>query len=357
MDQETLALFRTLTELPGTSGNEHAVRKFMKSELEKYSDEIVQDRLGSIFGLKKGPVDGPTVLVAGHMDEVGFMVTSITDNGMIRFQPLGGWWSQVLLAQRVQIITDNGPVIGVIGSIPPHLLEESQRSKPMDIKNMLIDIGADDKEDAMKIGIIPGQQIVPICPFTPMANEKKILAKSWDNRYGCGLAIELLKDVQGETLPNNLYSGATVQEEVGLRGAQTSAFMIKPDIFFALDASPANDMSGNKSEFGQLGKGALLRILDRTMVTHKGMREFILDTAETHSIPYQYFVSQGGTDAGRVHQANEGIPSGVIGICSRYIHTAASMIHIDDYAAARELIGKLVRACDKTTLESILNNG
>ncbi|MFJ7974546.1 M42 family metallopeptidase [Peribacillus sp. JNUCC 23] len=357
MNQETLALFKTLTELPGTSGNEHAVRKFMKSELEKYSDEIVQDRLGSIFGLKKGPVDGPTVLVAGHMDEVGFMVTSITDNGMIRFQTLGGWWSQVLLAQRVQIITDNGPVIGVIGSIPPHLLEESQRAKPMDIKNMLIDIGADDKEDAMKIGIIPGQQIVPICPFTPMANEKKILAKSWDNRYGCGLAIELLKDVQGETLPNNLYSGATVQEEVGLRGAQTSAFMIKPDIFFALDASPANDMSGNKSEFGQLGKGALLRILDRTMVTHKGMREFILDTAETHSIPYQYFVSQGGTDAGRVHQANEGIPSGVIGICSRYIHTAASMIHIDDYAAARELIGKLVRACDKTTLESILNNG
>ncbi|KMY51299.1 M42 family metallopeptidase [Peribacillus loiseleuriae] len=357
MNQETLALFKTLTELPGTSGNEHAVRKFMKSELEKYSDEIVQDRLGSIFGLKKGPVDGPTVLVAGHMDEVGFMVTSITDNGMVRFQPLGGWWSQVLLAQRVQIITDNGPVIGVIGSIPPHLLEESQRSKPMDIKNMLIDIGADDKEDAMKIGIIPGQQIVPICPFTPMANEKKILAKSWDNRYGCGLSIELLKDLQGETLPNNLYSGATVQEEVGLRGAQTSAFMIKPDIFFALDASPANDMSGNKSEFGQLGKGALLRILDRTMVTHKGMREFILDTAETHSIPYQYFVSQGGTDAGRVHQANEGIPSGVIGICSRYIHTAASMIHVDDYAAARELIGKLVRACDKTTLESILNNG
>src|SRR6476620_8220394 len=114
MNEETLTLFKTLTELPGTSGNEHAVRKFMKSELEKYSDEIVQDRLGSIFGLKKGPVDGPTVLVAGHMDEVGFMVTSITDNGMIRFQPLGGWWSQVLLAQRVEIITANGPVTGVI---------------------------------------------------------------------------------------------------------------------------------------------------------------------------------------------------------------------------------------------------
>jgi putative aminopeptidase FrvX len=295
-------------------------------------------------------------MVAGHMDEVGFMVTNITKNGMIRFQTLGGWWSQVLLAQRVQILTENGPVIGVIGSIPPHLLDDSKRNKPMDIKNMLIDIGADDKEDAIKIGIKPGQQIVPVCPFTPMANNKKIMAKAWDNRYGCGLAIELLKETKDETLPNILYSGATVQEEVGLRGAQTSASLIKPDIFFALDASPANDMSGDKNEFGQLGKGALLRILDRSMVTHRGLREFILDTAETNSIPYQYFVSQGGTDAGRVHISNEGIPSGVIGICSRYIHTHASIVHVDDYAAAKELLVKLVRACDKTTVETIRQN-
>lgn len=356
MNQETLKLFKTLTELPGAPGNEHAVRTFMRSELEKYADEIVQDNLGGIFGVKQGNIEGPRVLVAGHMDEVGFMVTSITDNGMIRFQPLGGWWSQVLLAQRVQIITDNGPVTGVIGSIPPHLLEEAQRNKPMDMKHMMIDIGADDLDDVRKIGVKAGQQIVPICPFTPMANEKKILAKAWDNRYGCGLAVELLKDLIEETLPNTLFSGATVQEEVGLRGAQTAAFMIKPDIFFAMDASPANDMSGDKLEFGQLGKGALLRILDRSMVTHKGMRDFILDTAESNNIPYQYFVSQGGTDAGKVHIANEGVPSGVIGICSRYIHTHASMIHVDDYAAARELLGKLVRACDKTTVESIKNN-
>jgi putative aminopeptidase FrvX len=350
-------LFKTLTELPGAPGNEHAVRKFMREQLEKYADEVVQDRLGSIFGVKRGNEKGPTIMVAGHMDEVGFMVTSITDNGMIRFQPLGGWWSQVLLAQRVQIITDNGPVIGVIGSIPPHLLNEEQRKKPMEMKNMLIDIGADDREDAEKIGIKPGQQIVPICPFTPMANEKKILAKAWDNRYGCGLSIELLKELKDETLPNILYSGATVQEEVGLRGAQTAANMIKPDLFFALDASPANDMTGDKKEFGHLGKGALIRILDRTMVTHKGLREFVLDMAETHDIPYQYFVSAGGTDAGRVHTSNDGVPSAVIGICSRYIHTHASIIHVDDYLAAKELLIRLVKACDASTVETIKQNG
>lgn len=351
MKQETLDLFKNLTELQGAPGNEHLVRSFMKDQIEPYADEIVQDNLGGVFGVKKG--SGPRVLVAGHMDEVGFMVTKITKNGMIRFQTLGGWWSQVLLAQRVQVMTDNGPVIGVIGSIPPHNLTPEQRKKPMDVKNMLIDVGADDKEDAEKIGIKPGQAILPICPFTPMANEKKILAKAWDNRYGCGLAIELLKELKDETLPNELYSGATVQEEVGLRGAQVAANMIQPDIFYALDASPANDMSGDEKEFGQLGKGALLRIFDRTMITHRGMREFILDTAESNDIPYQYFISQGGTDAGKVHISNDGIPSAVIGICSRYIHTSASIIHVDDYAAAKELLVKLVKETDQNTVDQI----
>ncbi|MEK4968884.1 M42 family metallopeptidase [Cytobacillus sp. FSL R7-0696] len=356
MNEKTLELFKTLTELPGAAGNEHLVRNFMREELSKYSDEIVQDHLGSIFGVKKGAKTDPTIMVAGHMDEVGFMVTAITDNGMIRFQTLGGWWSQVLLAQRVQIMTANGPVIGVIGSIPPHLLDDTAKNKPMDIKNMLIDIGADNKEDAREIGIKPGQQIVPICPFTPMANPKKILAKAWDNRYGCGLAIELLEEIKDEKLPINLWSGATVQEEVGLRGAKTAANMINPDLFFALDASPANDMTGKKDEFGQLGKGTLLRILDRSMVTHRGLREFILDTAESHQIPYQYFVSPGGTDAGSVHLTNNGVPSAVVGICSRYIHTHGSIIHIDDYAAAKELLVTLIKSLDRTTVETIRQN-
>lgn len=356
MNEESLALFKTLTELPGAPGFESEVRAFMKTQLSKYSDEVIEDNLGSVFGVKKGPDDGPRVMVAGHMDEVGFMVTQITDQGLLRFQPLGGWWNQVLLAQRVQVITPNGPVPGVISSIPPHLLSDEQRKKPMEIKNMLIDIGADDKEDAKRIGIRPGLPVVPVCPFTPMANNKKILAKAWDNRYGCGLAIELLKEVQNDSLPNNLYSGAHVQEEVGLRGAQTASHMIQPDIFFALDASPANDMAGDKNEFGHLGKGTLLRIFDRSYITHQGMREFLLDTAETHNIPYQYFVSMGGTDAGRVHLSHNGVPSAVIGICSRYIHTSSSIIHVDDYAAAKALLVALVRALDKTTVETIKNN-
>src|SRR5699024_1370043 len=344
LNQSTLDMVKTLSELQGAASDEGRVRDFMVEQLKPKEDELIYDNLGSVFGVKHG--EGPKVMVAGHMDEVGFMITQITENGMLRFQTLGGWWNQVMLAQRVQVMTKNGPVIGVIGSIPPHNLTAEQRAKPMEINNMLIDVGADDREDALAIGISPGDTVVPICPFTPLANEKKILAKAWDNRYGCGLAIELLKEVKNDQLPNTLYSGATVQEEVGLRGAQTAANLIEPDIFYALDASPANDMSGNKDEFGQLGQGALLRIFDRTMITHRGMREFVLDTAESNDIPYQYFISQGGTDAGRVHLAQDGVPSAVIGICSRYIHTSASMIHIDDYAAAKELLVKLVKGTD-----------
>ncbi|WP_078391977.1 M42 family metallopeptidase [Shouchella patagoniensis] len=355
MNEQTKALFKTLTELSGPPGFEHDVRSFVRSELTKHTDEIVQDKLGSIFGVLRGNETGPKVMVAGHMDEVGFMVTTINEKGLIKFQTLGGWWSQVLLAQRVQIMTDSGPVIGVIGSTPPHLLQESQRTKPMPITEMYIDVGADDRENCLALGIKPGQAIVPECPFTPMANEKKILAKAWDNRYGVGLAIELIEALKHEKLPNILYSGATVQEEVGLRGAATAAEMIKPDLSYVLDASPANDATGGKDAFGHLGKGALVRIYDRTMITHQGMRDFVLDTAESNDIPYQFFLSPGGTDAGRIHTTGTGVPSAVIGVCARYIHTSSSILHVDDYAAAKELVTKLVKSTDKAMYESIIN--
>lgn len=355
MDERTKQLFRTLTEMPAAPGFEKKMRQFVREEIEQVTSEIVQDRLGSIFGVLRGDESGPRIMAAGHMDEVGFMVSSITENGMLKMQPLGGWWSQVLLAQRMEVMTESGEMLpGVIGSTPPHLLTEAQRNQPANIEHMFIDIGADSREHAESLGVRPGMPIVPVCPFTPLANPKKILAKAWDNRYGVGLAIELLRACRTQLPPNILYSGATVQEEVGLRGAETAANLIKPDLFFALDASPANDASGDRNAFGQLGKGALLRIYDRSMITHQGMVEFILDTAKTHSIPYQYFMSNGGTDAGKVHLNGIGVPSAVIGVCARYIHTSASILHMDDYEAAKELLIKLVQAADRNTFEEIV---
>ena len=151
MAQEMLERFRTLTRLPGTSGFEHEVRKYMREELSKYSDEIIQDKLGSIFGVKHG--NGPKVMVAGHMDEVGFMVKRITKNGMLQFVTLGGWSPNVLQAQKVVVHSNNGPIYGVVSSTPPHL---GGGDKPA-IKDMMIDIGADSKEHAEELGVRPGQ--------------------------------------------------------------------------------------------------------------------------------------------------------------------------------------------------------
>ncbi|WP_342481347.1 M42 family metallopeptidase [Paenibacillus sp. FSL L8-0340] len=356
MNQETTNLFKTLTEFPAAPGFERELRAFVKDAMTPYTEEFVQDRLGSLFGVLRGEENGPKIMVAGHFDEVGFMVTGITDNGMIRFQPLGGWLASAVAAQRLQIITPKGTLTGVVGSTPIHLLSEDERNKTGDIRRMYIDIGADSREEAQSYGVALGQQILPICPFTPLANPKKIIAKAWDNRYGLGLAIELVKALHGRKLPNTVFAGATVQEEVGLRGARTAANLLSPDIFFGLDASAAADMTGDRQAFGQLGQGALLRIYDPTMITHRGLLEYVQDTADTHRIKYQYFVSQGGTDAGQVHVSGIGVPSTVIGICSRYIHTSSSIIHSDDYDAAKELLIKLVEGLDRTTLQTIIEN-
>lgn len=350
---EQLALFKRLTEAGGAPGFEHEVREIMKEELSLATDELIYDNLGSVFGVLRGNEAGPKIMVAGHMDEVSFLVTRITDKGFIQFQTLGGWWSQVLLAQRVEIITKKGKVPGVISSVPPHNLPESMKTKPMDIKKMFIDVGADDFDDAMAMGISPGQPIVPVCPFTVMGNPKKLMAKAWDNRYGCALSLEMMKAMKDTPHPNIIYGGATVQEEVGLRGAATAANLIEPDLFLAVDASPAGDIPGVKDGMGKLGDGLLMRILDRTMITLPGLRDYLIDTAEELGIPYQFFVSQGGTDAGRVHVSGKGVPSAVIGIPARYIHSHASIIHRDDYEAAKALLIALLKKIDHKTLEEI----
>lgn len=353
-DSYQIELWKKLTDAPGVPGFEGPVRTIMQEYISLYTDEIVYDNLGSIFGVKRGDENGPRIMVAGHMDEVGFMVTHVSEKGFISFQTLGGWWGQVLLAQRVQVITKNGPIEGVIGSIPPHSLSDDQRTRPMDIKNMFIDIGVDSSEEAEKLGVFPGQPIVPVCPFTVMADKKKLMAKAWDNRYGCSLAIDLLKElhVSGQH-PNVVYSGATVQEEVGTRGAITSANMIQPDLFFALDASPANDIPGSRDSMGKLGGGLLMRLYDPRFILLPGLRDLLIETCQQEGIPYQIYVAKGGTDAASVHISGKGVPSAVIGIPSRYIHSHASIIHQDDYEAAKRLLVAVTKKLDRATWEAI----
>lgn len=173
MNQETLDMFKTLTEFPSAPGFERELRAYVKDAMTPYTEEFVQDRLGSLFGVLRGEENGPKIMVAGHFDEVGFMVTGITNTGMIRFQPLGGWLASAVASQRLHIITPKGTLTGVVGSTPIHLLSNEERGKTGEISKMYIDIGADSREEAESFGVRPGQQVLPICPFTPLANPKK----------------------------------------------------------------------------------------------------------------------------------------------------------------------------------------
>lgn len=348
---------KDMSMLNGVPGNERQVRAYMKQEMEQHA-EVSFDNLGSIIATKVGNPKGPKIMVAGHMDEVGFLVTTITDEGYIKFTPAGGWWSQVMLAQQLDITTSKGDVIrGVIGAKAPHILTPEERKKPVDIKDMFIDVGVDDKEAAKELGIQPGDMITPYIEYKELANPKYLLGKAWDNRVGCVAAMDVL-DKLAETTHNNIYYGVgTVMEEVGLRGATTSAHKINPDIGIALDTTISFDFPGG-SKNTQLGKGVGIMFKDGSMVGHKGLRDFVIKVAEEHDIPYQLtFLERGGTDGGAIHMATDGAPSIALCLPVRYLHSHTSIMHKDDYDAMVKLVTLLVEQLDQETVDQITYHG
>jgi putative aminopeptidase FrvX len=348
MTEETLQMLRELTDAPGVSGFEGPVREVMRRYLEPVG-EILTDNLGGVAGRKVGLEGGPRVALVGHLDEIGFMVTRLTDEGYLKFQTIGGWWEQVMLAQRVEVITRQGPIIGVIGSKPPHILSPEERGKMVDRKQMYIDVGASSREEAESWGIRPGDSAVPVCPFTPMRNGELIMAKAWDNRFGCALAVEVLRQLQGQSHANQVYAVGTVQEEVGLRGATTMANLIAPDIAFALDTGIAGDTPGVSPDdvSAKLGKGPLILLYDGSMLPHLGLRDLVIDTAQAEGIPLQFDkMAGGGTDAGKLHVFGAGVPSLVVGVPVRYIHTNAAILHRGDFEQAVQLLAAVVKQLD-----------
>lgn len=249
-------------------------------------------------------------------------------------------------------IPEDDPCIS--SSIPPHLLRGTSGQKQLEVSDVLFDAGFSSKEEAESFGVRPGDSIVPQTETIKTANGKNIISKSWDNRYGCTLVLDALETLQNEELGHTLIAGANVQEEVGLRGSKPSVHKFNPDIFFAVDCSAADDIHTKKGTYGHLGEGTLLRIFDPGLITLPRLREYLLDTAATHNIPYQYFVSKGGTDAGAAHTTNNGVPSTVIGVCGRYIHTHQTMFSIADYEAAREMLLQALRGLDKSTVNTIV---
>lgn len=354
---EQLEMLRELTEAAGLPGFEGEASAALERFLTPVAETVEKDNLGSLIAKKSGDTTGPRVMIAGHMDEIGFLVTSITEEGFLRFQTLGGWWEQVMLAQRVVVKTRQGDILGVVGSKPPHVLSSDERRKSVEKKDMFIDIGVQDREEAEAKGVMPGDPVVPVCPFAVMANDRYLLAKAWDNRIGCAAVVEVLRALKDTPHPNTVYGVMTVQEEVGLRGAITSAHAVKPDIGIALDVCVAGDTPGIATHEAQskLGKGPAILLYDASMIPHVGLRNLVIDTAKEEGIPIQFeSLAGGGTDAGRIHLHGCGVPSLVIGFPTRYIHSAASVIHRDDFDNVVRLVVAVIKRLDRTVLNDLL---
>ena len=346
-------LLKKLSEVNGVPGNEYLVANLIKDEIKDLVTEVKQDNLGSVIGHKKG--NGPNILIGGHMDEVGLMVKSITKEGFIKFQTLGGWYSQVMLAQEWQIITKKGVIIGVTGSKPPHIIPLEQRKQAAKIEDMYLDIGVKNKEEAVELGIEPGNMVTPLQEFKELGNKNYLLGKAWDNRIGSAVVIEVLNNLKNEKLNNNLFGAFTVQEEVGLRGAKTTSYMVEPKIAFAIDTGLGNDVPGSVSEEQTLGNGPQILLFDGGLVAHRGLREFVINVAKELEIPYQEgVINDGRTDAGEMHLAHHGAAALSICIPTRYMHSHTSIIHYEDYLNTVKLMTEVIKRLDEKTVNEIL---
>jgi putative aminopeptidase FrvX len=351
-----LTLLRELSEAPGVPGYEEEVRKVMRKHLAGLA-EIEQDRLGSLICRKAGDSDRPRIMLAGHMDEIGFMVSAISKEGFLRFQTLGGWWDQVMLAQRVVVKTHKGDVTGLIGSKPPHILSAEDRKKVVEKKDMFIDVGAASEEEAReRFGVTPGDPVIPVSPFEVMANDRLLLGKAWDDRLGVALFIDVIKELAGRKHPNTVYGVGTVQEETGLRGATTSSHAVDPDVAIALEVDIAGDVPGVREHeaWAKLGKGPSILLYDASMIPNLKLRDLAISTAKENDIPVQLTALSGGsTDAGRMHIHGRGVAGLVVGVPTRYIHSHAGILHRDDYDNLVRLLVALVLKLDAATVAGL----
>lgn len=357
LDDKAIAILKKMTESFGPSGFERETAQIIKENMLPYSDEVLADKLGSIVFLAKGEVERPHVLLAGHVDEVGFVVAGIDEKtGFLSFDPLGGWWDQVLLSQRVVVRTVKGDLHGVVAAKPPHLLSEEERQKVVEKKNMFIDIGASSGKEVAEAGVKIGDPIVPFSPFSLIRDGKVAMGKAFDDRVGAFIMMETIRGIKenGISHPNTIYGAATVQEEVGLRGAQTVANLVDPDVALVLEVDISGDVPGVKpfEAPAKMGKGPSLVVYDGSMVPNQPLKEFVIETAKGMGIALQLSkIDRGGTDAGRIHLNRVGCPSVVISVPTRHIHSHVGLFSLEDVENAVKLVTELVKRLDTETVK------
>ncbi|PKL64080.1 MAG: peptidase M42 [Methanomicrobiales archaeon HGW-Methanomicrobiales-3] len=331
-------LLAKLSNAHGVSGSEGSVVSVIKKELKGHVDEIREDAMGNLIATKKG--NSFKVMLAAHMDEIGLMVKYIDDKGYIRFVALGGWYGPTLYNQRVILHGVNGPCVGVIGGKPPHMMDDDERKKGVKVDDLFIDVGAVNREEVVYLGIDVGTPVTVDREFTALANSR-VTGKAFDNRAGVAMLIKTLKEVRS---PLTIYGVFTVQEEVGLKGARTSAYSLDPDCAIATDVTIPGDHPGIEMKDAPvaMGKGPVVTVVDssgRGLIASRKVVGWLKDAADANNIPVQLEVGSGGTtDATAIHLTKGGIPSTTVSIPSRYIHSPVEVIDLNDLEAGVNLL-------------------
>lgn len=339
---------------PGISSFEQEIGRILEEEYQGLGLTCQRDGLGSVVAEKCKGQPGPKMMVAAHMDEVGFMVEEIDKGGFLKVRPIGSWWSHLILGQWYTVVTkDNRQYPALMGSMATHGLPAEVRSKTVQIEDAYLDLGAGSQEEVRSLGIAVGDMVVPWAHFEVMQNPKYVSCKAFDDRIGSYIMLEVAKQLKDEA-HTPLYLANTVQEEPGLRGARTAVEWVHPDIAFAIDTTLAGDTPANHN-ICALGKGVVLSMIDSNSIAPRKLVKYVEGICKKHHIEYQYAVfNKGGTDSGNIHKAFDGVINMTLSIPIRYMHTNHSMIHTDDVEACIRLVCELAKDMDTEVFESLL---
>ncbi len=338
------ALLNTICTTPGAPGFEQRVRELVIKEVTPLVDEVQVDNMGNVYAIKRGKGD-KKVMIGAHMDEIGFIVTHIDDNGFIRFHTLGGFDPKTLTAQRV-LIHGKKDIIGVMSSKPIHVMSPEERNKVAKTKDYFIDTGLTAEEVKEIVSI--GDPITREREFIEMGN--CVNGKSLDNRLAVFILIETLKNLKDQEVPYDVYGVFTVQEEVGIRGANVSALRINPDFGFGLDTTIAFDLPGAAAheKITELGKGTAIKIMDASTICDYRMVQFMKQTADKHAIKWQpEILTAGGTDTAGIQRMTEGGSiAGAVSIPTRHLHQVIEMAHKEDIKGSIDLLTACMQDID-----------
>ena len=351
---QTIDLLRELSDAFGVSGFEDDVRELVRSLVSPHVDEVQTDALGNLFATRKSAKpNAKTLMLDAHMDEIGFIVKWVEEDGFLRFAPIGGWDPRIIPGHRVNIQTRSGDFrTGVIGTAPPHILSPEERKASLPIEEMFIDIGAISAEDAQEMGIQIGDPLTIHYPFMEL-KDGYVTGKAFDDRAGCAVLIESAERIANQDLDVNVVFAFVFGEEVGLRGARTAAFQIEPDLAIAVEGTIGADMPGvpDHSQPVRLGRGPAISVADRSIVVTRRVLCAMESIADTAGIPYQHKLpTYGGTDAGAIHLAGGGVLAGIVSVPCRYIHSPISTLRLADFELTSRFVTELVKELPKAVL-------